>query len=102
MRPLPQFQTVTEDEMRAIWRRHRDDDVHRLCLEVARYRRVIDEIEGYRVAVDRAWHDAVGGSLVGLYQLRLLLKAERERIGVLSQFDVPIGKDDEPSESAPA
>ena len=40
-RQLPPFEPLTEPEMRALWTRHRDADVRRLILEVARYRLVI-------------------------------------------------------------
>lgn len=82
-RRLPPFQTVSQDELRRIWKAYEQPEIRRVVLEVERYRRVIDDIERYRLSIDRAWKDEAGGSLVALYQLRLLLKAERERIGIL-------------------
>jgi hypothetical protein len=84
-RPLPPFQTVSQNELRRIWKGHEQTQIRRLVLEVERYRRLIEDIELYRQAIDRAWKDEAGGSLVALYRLRLMLKAERERLGILSE-----------------
>ncbi|SDJ49125.1 hypothetical protein SAMN04487926_15514 [Paraburkholderia steynii] len=84
-RALPAFQTVSQDELRRIWKDYEQTQIRRLVLEVERYRRLIDDIELYRQSIDRAWKDEAGGSLVALYRLRLILKAERERLGILSE-----------------
>src|ERR1700759_748068 len=86
-RPLPSFQTVTQDELRRIWKAHEQSQIRRLVLEVERYRRLIDDIKLYRQSIDRAWKDEAGGSLVALYRLRLMLKAERACVGILSPLD---------------
>lgn len=43
-RELPPFDTVTQKELRVLWRQHDDPDIHLLILEVVRYRQVIKEI----------------------------------------------------------
>jgi hypothetical protein len=100
MRPLPPFRTVTDVELRETYAGYSDEVIRRLCLEVVRYRRLVDDIEGYRTSIDRVWHDEVGGNLVALYQLRLLLKAERERVGVLSLVDTSDPRADDPPPDA--
>ena len=86
-RPLPSFQTVTQDELRRMWKAHEQSQIRRLVLEIERYRRLIDDIELYRQSIDRAWKDEAGGSLVALHRLRLMLKAERERLGILRELE---------------
>jgi len=82
---LPPFPAFHIDELREMWRATGDEQVHRLLLEVERYRRVLSEVETLRLAVDRAWHDEAKGQLVALYRLRVLLQKERERIGILAK-----------------
>jgi hypothetical protein len=84
-RTLPAFQTVSQNELRRIWKDYEQTQIRRLVLEVERYRRLINDIELYRQSIDRAWKDEAGGSLVALYRLRLILKGERERLGILNE-----------------
>jgi hypothetical protein len=82
-KPLPDFKPPSAAELRALWRKYPEDEVvRRACLEVEHLRRVVDHIEGYRVSIERAWRDEIGGQLVGLYELRLLLSTERRRAGL--------------------
>jgi hypothetical protein len=82
-KPLPNFSPPSAAELRALWRKYPDDEaVQRACLEVEYLLRMIDHIEGYRLSIERAWKDEIGGQLVGLYQLRRLLSAERRRAGL--------------------
>lgn len=70
--------------MRELWnRRPTRAEMRRLLLEIERARRVLDEIEQMRAAINRAWKADVGGQLTGLERLRCLLQEERVRIGIL-------------------
>jgi hypothetical protein len=79
-RPLPPFETVTEPELRVLWTRHRDADVRRLILEVARYRLVIKELDGLYKSTHLAWRANVGGDLVALHMMLQVLTVERQRL----------------------
>jgi hypothetical protein len=92
--PVPDFKPQSAAKLRVLWRKYPDDEtVRRACLEVEHQRRVVDHIEGYRVTIERAWKDEIGGQLVGLYQLRLLLSAERRRAG-LGDLAAPAAPED--------
>lgn len=77
---LPPFRTVTQDELRRIWREHPDSDSRRLVLEVERYRRVIAEIDTLYKAAHRAWLEQVGGELTALHMLKKVMNEERFRL----------------------
>lgn len=79
-RPLPPFATVTESELRALWRQHRDPAVRRLILEIVRYRKVMAEIDHLYKVTRRAWSDHVGGDLVALHLLLQIMTEERQRL----------------------
>lgn len=79
-RALPPFETVTQRELRALWRQHADADVRRLILEVVRYREVIREIDGLYKSTHQAWRDQVGGNLVALHLLLQVMTVERQRL----------------------
>jgi hypothetical protein len=80
----PNFRPPIVEEMRELWRKHRDPDVRRLLLEIHHLRGVLGEVENLRESIDRVWKAEVGGQLVALYQLRCRLQEERVRIGILS------------------
>lgn len=77
---LPTFQPVKLEEIRAVWARYQDPNVHRLALEVVRYRNVIAEIDQLYKVTHQAWRDAIGGNLVALHLLQKVLDVERERL----------------------
>jgi hypothetical protein len=79
-RQLPPFETVTEPELRTLWTQHRDADVRRLILEVARYRLVIKELDGLYKSTHLAWRTNVGGDLVALHMMLQVLTVERQRL----------------------
>ena len=79
-RQLPPFETVTEPELRTLWAQHRDDDVRRLILEVARYRLVIKELDELYKSTHLAWRAHVGGDLVALHMMLQVLTIERQRL----------------------
>lgn len=79
-RPLPPFEPVTQIEMRALWKKYDNPDIRRLMLEVARYRRVINEIDGLYKNTHKAWRECVGGDLVALHHLFVMMTAERSRL----------------------
>jgi hypothetical protein len=75
------FAPPTLEEMRLLWRAYPDPDVRRLLREIVHLRRVLAEVESLRQSIDTVWKEEVGGQLVALYQLRIRLQGERERIG---------------------
>ncbi|MGU7773757.1 hypothetical protein ACV229_26685 [Burkholderia sp. MR1-5-21] len=77
IKPLPEFDSLQEDELRELWRRVPDPDAHRAILEIVHARRVMGEIEKL-VAVIRAEY---GDKLVAIYKLRSLVKDERRCTG---------------------
>ncbi len=82
---LPEhFPAPTVAELRALWRKYPDDaTLQRVLMEIERLRGSVDRIEAFRESIERVWKDEVGGSLAGLYQLRILLAEERRRAGRL-------------------
>jgi hypothetical protein len=79
-RILPPFEPVTQTELRQLWQRYDDHDIRRVLLEVARYRRVLAEIDGLYKNTHKAWRECVGGDLVALHHLFQLMTAERSRL----------------------
>lgn len=79
-RDLPRFQPVTLNELRSIWVQYRNPDVHRLALEVVRYRDVIAEVDQLYKIIHQAWRDTAGGNLVALHLLQKIMDIERERL----------------------
>jgi hypothetical protein len=79
-RVLPPFEPITETELRQLWTQHGAHDLRRLMLEVARYRRVISEIDGLYKNTHKAWRECVGGDLVALQQLQRVINQERTRL----------------------
>lgn len=79
-RELPSFETVTKTELRTLWKQHADPDIHRLILEVVRYREVIKEIDELYKSTHQAWRDQVGGNLVALHMLLQIMTIERQRL----------------------
>jgi ATP phosphoribosyltransferase regulatory subunit HisZ len=77
------FAPPTLEEMRLLWRAYPDPNVRRLLREIAHLRGVLVEVESLRQSIDSAWKQDVGGHLVALYELRIRLQAERERIGII-------------------
>ncbi len=80
-RNLPPFKTVTQNELREIWRRNTDPDVRRLVLEVERYRRTMEDLYRIYTSVHQSWRNSVGGELVGLHQMKQVMSVERGRLG---------------------
>lgn len=82
MRKLPEFRSPSTDELRALWLAC----PHARCtvLEVVHLRAVLAEVEQLRQSIERAWHAEAGGQLVALYRLRIRLKEEHERIGIIA------------------
>jgi len=80
--PLPDFATPSTRQLRELWRKYPDDEaVRSACLEIERMRQVFVEIEAYRVVVARCWREETRSTLVGLEKLRMLMEAERSRLG---------------------
>ncbi len=79
-RSLPSFKAVTLGELRGIWKTHPDPHVRRLTLEIARYRRVIAEIDGLYTSIHKSWRDTVGGELCALHLLKGVMATERQRL----------------------
>ncbi|HDS0958749.1 MULTISPECIES: hypothetical protein [unclassified Pseudomonas] len=77
---LPPFEPVTLDELRRIWSAHDDPDIRRLALEVARYRRVLAEVDKLYKTVHQSWRAQVGGDLVALHLLKQIMYHERMRL----------------------
>jgi hypothetical protein len=78
-RQLPPFETVTEPELRVLWTQHRDAEVRRLILKVARYRLVIKELDSLYRSTHLAWRDNVGGDLTALHMMQVFT-VERQRL----------------------
>jgi hypothetical protein len=82
--PLPVFTPVPIGELRELWVKYRDnEDVRRVILELQHTRYILDRVEGYRVTIQKVWHEEVGGQLVALENLRVLLIEQRWREGRL-------------------
>lgn len=79
-RPLPPFATVTQSELRALWKRHENSDVRRLILEVARYRSVMKEVDAQYKIIHQAWREEQGGNLMALHLLMQIMTTERQRL----------------------
>lgn len=77
---LPDFHTVTDRELREIWRNHPDPSVRRVILEVVRYRKVLTEVDSLYQTIHRAWRKEVGGNLVALHLLQKVMVEEKDRI----------------------
>jgi len=77
---LPPFIPVTQEELRTLWVKYPNPEVRRLALEVARYRKVLAEIDQLYKITHQAWRDTHGGNLIALHQLQALMYAERERL----------------------
>ncbi|WP_302117438.1 hypothetical protein [Pseudomonas aeruginosa] len=73
---LPPFKPITLADLRRIWEAHPD----RLTLEIARYRRVIAEIDGLYTSIHKSWRDTVGGELCALHLLKGVMAVERQRL----------------------
>ncbi len=80
LKKLPYFATVTEAELRTFWTQHRDPNLRRLILEIARYRQVFAEVESLQRSIHQAWRDQVGGDLIALHLLFQVVSAERQRL----------------------
>jgi hypothetical protein len=83
-RALPDFASPTTERLRELYRSSDDELVRRTVLEVIRLRDLIVEIDKHRETVDKCWREAGLGQLVALYQFRLLMQAERSRMGFLT------------------
>lgn len=81
---LPDYRTLPTEQLRALWRRVSDEEVRLLILEVVHTRALIDEIEAYRIVIDRCWREETGSTLVALEKIRVLLSDERSRLGETS------------------
>jgi len=79
-RELPPFDTVTDTELRALWKQHNDAELRRLILEVVRYREVMKEIDGLYKITHQAWREEMGGNLVALHMLFQIMTIERQRL----------------------
>lgn len=77
---LPPFKPITLADLRRIWEAHPDPDVRRLTLEIARYRRVIAEIDGLYTSIHKSWRDTVGGELCALHLLKGVMATECQRL----------------------
>lgn len=86
---LPDFETVSLDELRQFWIQYPDPNVRRLILEVARYRMKIREIDKLYCGINNAWREEVGGHLFALYLLKKLAYQEMSRMGETSQQAKP-------------
>jgi len=80
-RKLPPFKTVTDTELRELWRKHPDGDVRRLILEVVRSRGVTLEVDDLYKTIHQSWRRTVGGNLVALHLLQRLMIDEKDRMG---------------------
>ncbi|WP_321820901.1 MULTISPECIES: hypothetical protein [unclassified Burkholderia] len=81
LRALPSFDSPQDGELRELWWRVPDPDVHRAILEIVRVRRVIGDIAGLCETIRGEWTREVGGGLVAIHALRMLLARERRRTG---------------------
>jgi hypothetical protein len=91
---LPDFGTPTMTDLRRLYRTYPQDEIRALVLEVVRMRELFDEVESYRVVVQRCWEVDVGGQLVALEKLRVLMMQEMSRRGFLGsgpQRVAPLG-----------
>ena len=77
---LPDFLTVTDRELRELWRKHPDPDVRRVILEVVRYRKVMLEVDRLYKTIHQSWRSSVGGNLTALHRLQKLMIEEKDRI----------------------
>lgn len=77
---LPDFLTVTDRELRELWRKHQDPDVRRLILEVVRYREVIGKVDHLYRSIHRSWRRETHSNLVALHVLQKLMIEEKGRI----------------------
>ncbi|SEU40178.1 hypothetical protein SAMN03159335_06221 [Burkholderia cepacia] len=77
IKPLPEFDSPTHDELVELYRRERDPDVRRVILEVVRARRMMGEIEDLFRVIRNEYKD----KLVAMNVLRCLLQKERWRVG---------------------
>jgi len=89
-RKLPPFRPVTQAELRQIW--VEQPNSRRLILEVERYRRVIQEIDGLYKITHQAWRDHLGGNLTALHLLQQVMTEERERLPAENSDDNPAHK----------
>lgn len=78
---LPDFLTVTDRELRELWRKHPDPDVRRVILEVVRYRRVMLEVDDLYKTIHQSWRRATHSNLVALHVLQRLMIDEKDRMG---------------------
>ncbi len=77
---LPAFRPLTTDELRHIWTENPCSEARRMVLEIQRYRRLIEEVDGLHQSIQRAWHDMNGGHLVAMHLCKKLLYEERNRV----------------------
>lgn len=80
-RKLPPFKTVTDTELRKLWRKYPDEDVRRLILEVVRYRGVIKEVDGLYQSIHKSWRAETKSNLVALHLLQGVMIDEKGRMG---------------------
>ena len=73
-RSLPDFASPTAERLRDLYRRSDDELVRNTVLEVIRLRELVEQIEGYREAVERCWNTEGHGQLVALYKFRILMR----------------------------
>ena len=76
---LPPFEPVTLAELRRIYSRHSDPGGKRLVLEIGRYRRSMQEINGHYRAIQEAFNAKSNGNMSALHLLHKLMHEERFR-----------------------
>jgi hypothetical protein len=78
---IDDFEPVTINEMRHMWKTNRDPQVRRLLLEVHRMRHMQDVIHEFCKTARKVFGEAKLGRLSALEQMHYLIIKERQRVG---------------------
>ncbi|MDP9155309.1 MAG: hypothetical protein M3O74_13775 [Pseudomonadota bacterium] len=81
-----EFEPVTIDEMRQLWKTHRNPQVRRLLLELNRMRHIQDLIHESCDIARKVFAQSNLGRLAALEEMHYLIVKERQRVGDIGRL----------------
>lgn len=77
---LPQFEPVTQTELKRIWAENPCPEARRLVLEIERYRRILVEVEDFYEAAHKRERESGAGHSTLMHTFKNLIYYERNRV----------------------